>query len=214
MALFPFLPMKQLTAAILVVLLAIQTTGCMVGYTTTTTSLSGPGFARQPLPDINVAYPLDPTSRFRIAFDRVLRGRYEILGMRQTKEFPQDLFTISVTHKVEDTSNLSNGLFLASYFSFSVIPGVLTEIHRITIEITSPDGYRKAVDYVETTRTYNWLPFFLFSPDYVFLIMPAGEKGHEEEEFRSAEEIADHFMREVSPFILAHSGSVQPGDRR
>ncbi|MFA6029615.1 MAG: hypothetical protein WC969_07165 [Elusimicrobiota bacterium] len=141
----------------------------------------------------------------KLPLERTLR-RYGIVDILPTENSVaptrQTAFQLHVacTHK---ESNI--GSRVVSTFSFAVVPGTWRDDDVYDFQLVAPNGDEKRLSYSYSTRTYSWLPFALFGPRVIFVLVDGGDQ-YQEQRLLLMEQIASRMINDATPFLLTHKG--------
>jgi len=206
---------NQILYLALILAIPLFINGCMVGYRTYKTERWEPTQPTENIPSIKVSYGVTVDSSaydfympiLLFSFERTLRERFHILDVQLIPETDlnndPERFNIRI-HVSATEPPVENIWGMISGFSFSVIPGSMSETYTLEYTIIAPGGDAKTFQYHYTKRGYSWLPFMLFGPQY--LGTPGGTVDYSApREIKVLDGITTHFMTEATPFILSHT---------
>lgn len=183
--------------------------GCAVGYHTYKTTYENTSQPAINLSGVKIAYfaaPIQPPDRnVTSSLVNILKERFLIADIKNYEEtnIQEDRERIVIRAKLHHSHSLTSAsLIVINYLSFATIPVIVDQDDTVTFEILAPNGDRKTSQYHFIVRSYSWLPFIFFKPDFWIFIVAARDHQDEQEVL---DQICTQFVLDMAPFIISHS---------
>lgn len=192
-------------ARLALLLAALTTSGCMVGYAYSRPGPRAPESDPAPPPDwSDLRFTVAATPGLGFAAIHTLRARYGVVAAWRELEPVAGAFQIAVRPgESRDATRESNFLLLMpSFLTFAAVPGYLETSRAIGFTLTAPDGAVLRDTAIASEHVISWLPLALFAPN-LFGSISGGEEP-ELDKVASAEELLAGFLAQAEPFVAAH----------